>query len=131
MKNLSIGHTFAGGEALRTTKKTRSVLVVMAWLATLTLSTLPLVVAQDFLGLELPWIRPVWVGIALLLLASTFAWPALQPLRKYFSVMLVVLVFIYGIDPWIKQSSAWQNLLDGKNVLFVVFFDRLDIFTLQ
>ena len=46
---------------------TRTALVLIAWLTTLLLSKLPLVIARDILGIDIPWITTAWLGIAALL----------------------------------------------------------------
>lgn len=85
-------------------------LVWAAWIATLALSNLPLVIARDVLGTDIPWMTPIWLATAALLLGATYAWPALKALRGYFAVMCAIVVASFVVFPFVLQSAAWQNI---------------------
>jgi hypothetical protein len=46
------------------------------------LSKLPLVIARDLLGTDIPWLTPFWIGTAALLFGGSYFWSALKPLRS-------------------------------------------------
>jgi membrane protease YdiL (CAAX protease family) len=125
MNRLSLEPLAKDQEADSTPLAQRATLVLTAWIATLLLSKLPLVVARDLLGTDIPWITGVWIGIAALLIAATFAWRALQPLRGFFIIMEVILVVGFGVDPLVRQTAVWTNLLAGQPQMVVLFAERV------
>lgn len=103
----------------------RTTLILAAWMAILLLSKLPLVIARDFFGGDIPWITQGWIVAAFLLFASTFVWRALAPLRGFFAVMAVILLVTTAFNPWVSQLAAWQDLFTGSSPLVAVFGDRV------
>jgi membrane protease YdiL (CAAX protease family) len=103
----------------------RTTLILAAWAATLLLSKLPLVIARDLLGSDIPWIIPAWMVTAILLIAVTFIWTVLKPLRRYFAVMGVILLAPLLLHPLITQLPAWLALVDGQTPMVGIFGDRL------
>lgn len=103
---------------------TRTALIWVAWIATLLLSKLPLVIARDLLGTEIPWMTPIWLGIALLLVGATYVWPALKPLRGYFAVMGAIIVASFVVFPLLRQSAPWQSLFAERAYMTVLFAER-------
>lgn len=71
---------------------TRPWLVGVVWGVMLSMSRLPQVVLKEFFAIEssFPW---TWLGVAAVLLAISYLWPALQALRSY------LLVFLTEADP--------------------------------
>jgi len=106
--------------AARSTK-----VIATAWLGTLLLSKLPLVIARDVLGTEIPWIIPTWIVTAILLIAAAYVWPALKPLRAYFAIMGVIIVAPFVLRPLILQSSSWRVLIESQTQVIGVFGDRI------
>ena len=102
-------------------------LIWTAWIATLLLSKLPLVIARDLLGGDIPRITQWWIGAAALFFAATFVWRTLAPLRGYFAVMGVILLATTVFDPWVSGSAAWQNLFAGGNPLVDLLGQRVVI----
>jgi membrane protease YdiL (CAAX protease family) len=102
----------------------RAILVLVAWIATLLLSKLPLVIARDILGADIPWIVLAWLGIAALLFAATFVWQSMKPLRSYFVVMGVIYLWTV-LDTFIRGTAVWQNLMTGQPEMVMIFGDRL------
>jgi membrane protease YdiL (CAAX protease family) len=111
--------------AARSAGVERTTLIWVAWIATLLLSKLPLVIARDLLGSDIPWIVPAWLATAGLLIVATFVWPAIRPLRGYFILMAVLLVIGFGLTPLISGTAAWSGLFPGLSDLGPVFKDRL------
>lgn len=103
----------------------RTTLIWVAWIATLLLSNLPLVIARDVLGSDIPWMTPIWLGTAALLIAATYAWPALQPLRRYFVVMGVIVFLTFAIAPWVSELAVWQTIIAGQPGMVSLLGDRI------
>ncbi len=103
----------------------RSLLVLTAWASTLLISNLPLVIARDILGTDIPWIAPAWVGAALLLVAASTAWQALRPLRGYFIIMGLIMLLDFVVNPWVIQSALVQNMLSGQPEIVSVLAHRV------
>lgn len=102
----------------------RTTLIVTAWLATLLMSKLPLVIARAVLGADLPWIVPAWLGIAALLFTATFFWHSLKPLRSYFVVVGVIYLWTL-LDALIRETTIWQNLFASQSEMVALFGDRV------
>ena len=104
---------------------TRTTLIWVAWIATLLLSKLPLVIARDVLGADIPWITPIWLGTAALLIGATFVWPALKPLRGYFAIMGVIVLTSFVFAPLISDSAAWQRFVAIQDEMISLFAWRV------
>jgi hypothetical protein len=98
----------------------RRTLVLTAWIATLLLSKLPLVIARELLGTDIPWINPAWIVTAILLIAATYVWPALKPLRTYFAIMGTILAVSL-----FRQTSFWAAWVEGLTPMLAVLADRV------
>jgi len=109
---------------LRTSIPTQRILIWSAWISTLILSKLPLVIARDIWGSDIPWIIPAWLGIAVLLFAFTFIWQSLKPLRNYFLVMGVIYLWTV-FDALIRGLAFWQNLFADRPEMVAIFGDRV------
>jgi hypothetical protein len=92
----------------------RALVISAAWVATLLLSKLPLVIARDLLGGDVPWTAAAWVGAAALLIAATYLWSTFRPLRLYFSIMGLILLLGNVFDPLIRQTPFWTGLAAGR-----------------
>ena len=110
---------------METDINTQRVLILVAWAATLLLSKLPLVIARDLLGSDIPWITPAWIVTAILLIAATVVWQVLKPLRTYLAIMGVILLAPYVLRPLVQQSSTWRVLIEGHPIMIRVFGDRV------
>ena len=117
---------YAGNQevVLRTSMTIKRILIWTAWISTLLLSKLPLVIARDVLDTDIPWITSAWLGIAALLFVATFAWHILRPLRAYFIVLSVIYLWT-AIDAFIRGMSVWQNLMTGQPEVVMIFGDRI------
>lgn len=103
----------------------RSLLVGSAWLATLLLSNLPLVIARELLGMDIPWIAALWLATAALLVGATFVWPALQPLRRYFAIMGVIVLANSALYPAIRATGIWQRFETAQGPMIDLLGERL------
>jgi membrane protease YdiL (CAAX protease family) len=103
----------------------RTALIGAAWLATLLLSNLPLIVARELLGRDIPWMMPIWLGTALLLVAATFVWPSWRSLRSYFVLMGLIVLLLFGLQPSVVNSASWQRLFAARSPLIEALGARL------
>jgi hypothetical protein len=94
-------------------------LLLMAWLAMLLLSRLPQIV------LNYAW----WgLGTAVLLIALTYIWPLVRPLRGYFLVMAAVALFTGVLDAPLRAGALWQNWFAAELGWTISFFgERLPL----
>jgi membrane protease YdiL (CAAX protease family) len=83
-------------------------LLLMAWLAMLLLSRLPQIVLQEVWAIEVNY---AWWGLAtaVFLIALTFAWPLVRPLRGYFLIMAAVALLTGVLDAPLRASNLWQG----------------------
>lgn len=125
MTNITVEKPIEDQEAVQAPKAARKRIVLNAWTATLLLSQLPLVFARDLLGTDITWITPAWIGLAVLLYVITFVWQTLKPLRSYFAIMALVILFAYGLTPFVVQSQIWNGLIDNALPLVSLFAVRI------
>lgn len=114
-----------GALAAGATSARHTALIGAAWLATLLLSNLPLIVARELFGRDIPWMTPLWLGTALLLVAATYAWPSLRSLRGYFVLMGLIVLLVFGLQPLIVNSTPWQRLFTGRSLLVEALGGRI------
>lgn len=124
MNKISRERTGPAQVALQTPAASRSLLIVAAWVSTLLLSKLPLVIARDMLGTDIPWINAAWLGAAVLLYAVTYAWSALEPLRRYFLIMATIVLVAFWMDPIVKGTALWQNTFAGQALMVSFLGER-------
>lgn len=108
----------------------RSLLLGFAWLAMLLLSRLPQIVLKEFFAIGIPetWLFPGTALLAILLLALTFAWPVLQPLRSYLLIMALTVLLIGPLDGWLRHSSLWASWFGTEHGWATRFFgERLPL----
>jgi membrane protease YdiL (CAAX protease family) len=102
-------------------------LLPAAWLSMLLLSRLPQIVLQEVwdVTINYPW----WfLGAAVVLIALTFAWPVVRPLRGYFLIMAVVALLTGVLDAPLRASALWQNGFAAERGWTVSFFgERLPL----
>lgn len=103
----------------------RRMLILAAWGATLLLSKLPLVIARDLLGTDIPWITPAWIVTDILLIAGTYVWPVFKPLRRYFAIMGIIILLPVVLDILVKQSSIWGVFDESQIIMIRVLGDRV------
>jgi hypothetical protein len=63
-------------------------LVILAWVVTVLISTVPEIVFNELTGSIPPWMTTAKIGLLLSLALAAFVWKPLRPLRNYFMVML-------------------------------------------
>ena len=124
MNNLSANQLAKDQEITDTPNFTRATLILTAWIATLLLSKLPLVIARDIFGTDISWIMPAWIGTAALLFIATYIWQSLKPLRAYFSVLGIIWLMAF-FAPLVNQTAIWQNLFSGRSEMVALLGDRV------
>jgi membrane protease YdiL (CAAX protease family) len=81
-------------------------LVGLAWVAMLLMSRLPQIVLNEFFAIETSFVG-TWLAVALALLAVTWFWPALRPLRGYLWIMLITALVTGPLDTLLRTSNLW------------------------
>ena len=125
MTDSSTSPLTAPQQAAHDQTSSRGALIAIAWIATLLLSNLPLVIARDILGGDIPWIEAAWIGGAVLLLAATYIWQGIQPLRGYFGVMALILALTLIVTPLVAETSVWNSLVGGRSEMASIFGYRV------
>lgn len=110
MTERSTETTLAGMPLARAQPSQHRLLIIAAWTGMLLLSKLPLVIARELLHTDIPWITSAWIATSVLLVALTFAWRALQPLRAFMVVMVAILLVTVPFDGLMAQTTVWQRL---------------------
>jgi hypothetical protein len=99
-------------EDARSERKPLSIVLVAAWVATLTVSLLPTIVFQETTGRSPAWLLPAQFSLIALLVLSTFAWKAIRPLRAYFAIFAVYLLASWGNSRLIAVPQ-WRSWFSG------------------
>lgn len=94
-------------------KGSNRALIIFAWVPTLIVSSLPLIIWRTFAYAEPYWWPWLTAVIMLLLFACTLAKAGLKPLRG-FVFMLLIIFFLgfgggwqWGLIPFVRASAAW------------------------
>ena len=96
--------------------------ILMAWMGMLLLSRLPQVIAQELLGVDLGrWLLWLWLGVGVVLLATTYVWPIVRPLRGYFGVLTAVYVLTLLLKG-VVEAALWQNWFGGTETAWAIRF---------
>ena len=96
--------------------KSRNILLLVAWIAMLVVSTLPVIILQEIFHISVPYISRMVISLIflLLMLALTFVWPSVRVLREYFIVFIILAAaewFVYNV---LGNLPAIQSYLDAK-----------------
>jgi len=105
-----------------------TVVIASAWLGTLLLSLLPQIILSE-LGVITPsaWSLWWWIIIGAALVALTYVWPAVRPLRGYFLVLTVIYAATILLS-LIGQTSTWALWFGSDRSWAVQFFgERLGV----
>lgn len=104
------------------------ILLLLAWVGILIISSLPDILFQFFSGQVPPWIDQAKLAGSALFLGIVLAWKRVRPLWPY-ALVLLVFFLTYVITQWIFRSSWWQARFGGEDVSF--FFGYWGIFILD
>ncbi len=94
--------------------RTNRLLPASAWIITLLVSNLPLIVCREFFGVEPGWLFNFKLGILVLSLLVTLFYVPLRPLMKYLLV-LSVLFLLENASGWLGSTSFWQARFQGTD----------------
>lgn len=101
----------------------RPTLLVMAWLGTLLLSRLPQIVLRELLGIDpSAWIIWLWLGIGVTLVAFTFLWSTIKPLRGYFLILTAIWVTAEILTLLTTKNALWLGWFGSDKPWVVSFF---------
>ena len=106
----------------------RTTLILAAWLGTLLLSRLPQIILSE-MGVipSSDWSLWWWILMGAGLIALTYLWPAVRPLRSYFLIITMIYVTTIGLS-LIQQTSIWVAWFGPEKTWLVRSFgDRLGI----
>lgn len=100
-------------------ERSNSQLLVIAWVSTLLASILPDIIFKELTGNVPPWL--VWAKASFLAACITvsFFWTGVRLLRKYWILMLVLILlerFFYG---WVSGTEFWRGLMNQITNPFV------------
>jgi len=85
----------------------RSTLLVVTWIGTLLATFLPDIIWREFVSGDASSVLGARIGILLALLALSFLWRTIRPLRRYFVILLVLHVIDGAVRPLIGESEVW------------------------
>lgn len=97
------------------------VLLILAWVGMLIISSLPDILFQYLTGQVPAWIDQAKLAGSVLFLGIVLVWRRLRPLWQYALVMLVFFL-TYVITQWIYRTSWWQTRFGGEDASFFVGF---------
>jgi hypothetical protein len=104
----------------------RTTLLAVAWIVMLLVSSLPVIILQEIFHISVPYQSRVLVSLGLLLvvLALTFVWRTIHPLRDFFIVFVILFAaegFFYGLvgnlpalDYYLESSDFVPSLLSTQ-----------------
>ena len=102
-------------EAPREMFSTQKVLTILAWAAILIGSMVPAIILRFFvpvvegesvLPLRLAWAQ---VGVLAVMVAVTWVWPTVKPLRGLFLALLAFIIGAFFLSPLIRGSAAYTT----------------------
>ena len=87
----------------------RPTLVVIAWLGTLLVSLFSELPLREFLGIDpTAWMMWFWIFAGAALVALTFFWPLIQPLRGYFLMLTLIWIITKLVEyPRVCQGRSF------------------------
>lgn len=90
-----------------------SILIPLAWIVTLLVSSLPNILAQELAGLSTPWLLWAKLGFLAGLIVASLAWKAIRPLRTYLVVIAVLYLLEYA-SSLLGGTGLWKGWFAGK-----------------
>jgi CAAX protease family protein len=101
----------------------RPTLLLIAWLGTLLLSRLPQILFREFLGIDpVAWIIWLWIFVGAALIALTFFWSLIQPLRHYFLMLTLIWVITELLSLLTNRNPIWLGWFGSDKPWVVSFF---------
>jgi membrane protease YdiL (CAAX protease family) len=115
-------------EEASTPAASRAMLILTAWLGTLLLSRLPQIILSE-LGViaHSDWRLWWWIIIGAALVALTYIWEGVRPLRGYFLILTMIYVFTVLLS-LLGQTSIWISWFGPDRPWLASFFgERLGV----
>jgi membrane protease YdiL (CAAX protease family) len=101
----------------------RPTLLVAPWLGTLLLSRLPQILLREFLAIDpSAWIIWLWIFGGAALVAFTFFWTRIKPLRGYFLILTAVWVTAEILTLLTTKNALWLGWFGSDKPWIVSFF---------
>ena len=101
----------------------RPTLLVVAWLGTLLLSRFSEIPFREFLGIDpTAWMIWFWSLAGAALVALTFFWPLIQPLRRYFLMLTLIWVITKLLELLTAQNAIWLGWFGSDKPWVISFF---------
>lgn len=88
-----------------------------AWIIILLASLLPDILWREFIKTDAGWIFWAKIGLLAVLLAVSYFWPNLRPLRKFIIILIGIHAF-EKIITWASFQPFWQAWFGGANQPF-------------
>lgn len=98
-----------------------TLLLFLAWVGMLIISSLPDILFQYLTGQVPPWIDQAKLAGSALFLVIVLVWKRVRPLWQY-ALVLLVFFLTYVITQWIYQTPWWLARFGGKDISFFVGF---------
>jgi membrane protease YdiL (CAAX protease family) len=117
-----------GRDAASTPVALRITIILTAWLGTLLMSRLPQIVLSELGVIDTsdysPW---WWIITGATLIALTYVWSVVRPLRGYFLIMTAIYVFTILLS-LLEQTSIWSYWFGPEKPWLTSFFgERLGV----
>lgn len=128
MNHISSKNTTTVNGALSTPATRRITIILTAWLGTLLLSRLPQIILGE-LGIISPFDWDVWwwIIIGVVLIALTYAWADVRPLRGYFLIITMIYIFTFLLSI-LQRTLIWTTWFGSDKPWIASFFgDRLGV----
>ena len=94
-------------------------LIILAWVIMLSVSLLSNVLLHELAGGTPPWLGWAKIGLLGALVAATFFWDALRPLRHFILILLAIFVSEEVVSR-LTGTARWQGWFDGSNAPFTL-----------
>jgi len=102
-----------------TQNKPDSRLLAIAWISTLLASFLPDILYKELTGSLPPWLVWAKAGFLAVCIALTLFWTGIRSLRKYWVLMLSLILFERLFYGWVSGTGTWQGLMNQITDPFV------------
>ena len=102
------------------------VLLILAWVGMLIISSLPDILFQYLTGQVPPWIDQAKLAGSVLFLGLVLVWKRVRPLWQY-ALVLLVFFLTYVTTQWVYQTPWWQARFGGEDVSFLVGYSGIFI----
>jgi hypothetical protein len=87
----------------------RRAAVIVAWIVTLLVSTLPTILLNELGGGAPGWLFWAKIVFIALMLVLTFFWKAIKPLAAYFIVILVLFLAEWALQSYLGETALWKS----------------------